>query len=139
MYTILKAVCTTNSYPFTYARTDFQNLEEPAEQEDVPHVFLDPVEVEEVYNEYDQLIQRRYSGRFMILVSSSHDAEDYDAKFLANIKPILDTTVRTVRRGLHDEDWLSIELWRLTEIINVTDYNYDGVIVNFSYVEDVNR
>lgn len=138
MYTILKAVCTANSYPFTYARKDFQNLYDDVETAD-PHVFLDPVVVEEVYNDYDQLIERRYSGTFMVLVSSNHDVVDYDEKYQNNIKPLLDGAVQTIRHELNVEDWIDITQWRKTEVIDVFGYGFDGVIVTFQYTEDTNR
>ena len=141
MYTILKAACeaqTPTPYRFTYARQDFANLYDEVEV-NIPHIFLDQVRISEGYDEYDRLITKTYSGSFMVVYSSDIDEGDYSTRYLANIKPILDTTVDIIRERLHVEDWIRINQWDMTEVINMFGYNFDGILIDYNYTEDVCR
>ena len=142
MYTILKAVAaaaTPTAYPFTYARKDFANLYDEIEVAALPHIFLDTVQVSEAYDNYDNLIEKTYTGSFMIVVSSDVDEDDYNTRYTNRIKPILDATVDEIRIALHVQDWIKINSWVITEVINIFDYGFDGVLIDFNIVEDTQR
>jgi len=142
MYSILKTVAaaaTPTAYPFTYARQDFANLFDEVEATGLPHIFLDSVKVSESYDNYDNLIEKTYTGSFMIVVSSDIDEGDYNTRYTNRIKPILDATVDEIRIALHVADWIKINGWDITEVINMFGYGFDGVLIDFNIVEDTQR
>lgn len=121
-----------NGWVFTYARKDYANLFDEEEQKDIPHIFLDPVETDENYDEYGNIESVNYKGTMMVLVSSDLDAEDYDEKYQNNIKPIIKNTLEIIRDGIRCDGENTISNWRVIEVINVFDYNFDGVIITYS-------
>lgn len=136
MYEILKALATSESWVFTYGRTDFQNLFEAAEQKNVSHLFLDPVKIRDIHNDTGGTEQKVYSGSFMILLSSDIDEKDYDERYQKYIKPIVSGDLETIKEELVCNQEARIDLWQTTEVINIFDYNFDGVIVNYEITID---
>lgn len=132
MYDILKTICTAKSFPFVYARRDFQNLYDEAEQKNVPHVFLDPVITEDVVNDMNVVEGKIYSGDFMVLMSSDIDEEDYDARYQKYIKPIIETHVKNIKETIRCGQEVTFNLWRKVEVINAFDYNFDGLIISYN-------
>lgn len=135
MYDILKQIATDNSYGFTYARKDFQNLHDVVETVN-PHIFLDPVQTDKAFGEYNQVERKTYTGSFMILLSSDID-EDYDTRYQTYIKPLIDTALGTISTAISCDESLQLTNWRETEVINVFDYNMDGILVTYTVVQDV--
>jgi hypothetical protein len=132
MYDILKTICTAESFPFVYARRDFQNLYNEVEQKNVPHLFLDPVIIEDVVNDMNVIEGKIYSGDFMVLVSSDIDEESYDARYQNHIKPLIDSAVATIKETIRCGQEVTFNLWRTIEVINAFDYNFDGLIVSYN-------
>jgi len=132
MYNILKTICTTKSFPFVYARRDFQNLYDEVEQKNVPHLFLDPVIIEDVVNDMNVIEGKIYSGEFMLLVSSDIDEESYDERYQNHIKPLVDSEVEAIKEEIRCGQGVKFNLWRTIEVINVFDYNFDGLIVSYN-------
>ena len=132
MYEIIKYLCEFNGWVFQYARKDFANLYDEAEQVGVPHLFLDPVQITEEFNEYNVVTKTTYSGSLMILLSSDIDEEDYDTRYQTYIKPVVNDTLETLKEGIKCDGENNITSWRITEVINAFDYNLDGVIVTYS-------
>ena len=131
MYEILKALAAANGWVFDYGRSDFQNLFEAAEQKAVSHIFLDPVGVLDVDNDAGVTEQKIYSGSFMILYSSNIDELSYDARYQNYIKPIVSGDLRTINNAIRCTYEGSIESWDIAEVINMFDYNLDGVICTY--------
>jgi hypothetical protein len=131
MYEILKAIATAEGWPFDYGRTDFHNLFEASEQKEVSHLFLDPVKVRDVDNDSGVTEQKVYSGSFMILFSSDIDEKSYDDRYQNYIKPIVDGDLLTIKESLRCTYEANFDLWETIEVINVFDYNFDGVICNY--------
>lgn len=132
MYNLIKYLCEYNGWEFTYARRDFQNLYNEEEVKNKPLFFLDPIIITEEFDEYNTVINTNYSGSLMILVSSDIDEEDYDTRYQTYIKPIIDSTLKTLKEGIKCDGSNSINTWRSVEVINALDYNGDGVIVTFN-------
>lgn len=132
MYEILKAICLAEDWSFTYARTDFQNLFDEVEKVGVPHIFLDPVVIEDVENDMNVIEEKVYSGSFMILASSDLD-KDYEDRFQEYIKPLIDTAIVKVKESIRcGGEVVTFNLWRSVEVVNVFDYNFDGLIVSYN-------
>ncbi|MEM9076310.1 MAG: hypothetical protein AAGC43_04685 [Bacteroidota bacterium] len=134
MYSRLKTIAEANNMKFEYARRDFQNLEEIDVNK--VHLFLDPVTINENHGDYNRVESRDYSGRFLLLVSSEFNQDDYEGRYLENIKPLIDTSIETVRDGLRCDGKMTINTWSTTEVINLFDQNYDGLVVTYSVNED---
>ncbi|WP_339875198.1 hypothetical protein [Olleya marilimosa] len=132
MYDLIKYIAQYNNWLFQYARKDFHNLFDEAEQKGVPHLFLDPVQITEEFDEYNNVTKTTYSGSLMILVSSSIDEEDYDYRYQTYIKPIVNDTVSTLKAAIKCDGDNLITSWRITEVINAFDYNLDGVVITYS-------
>jgi hypothetical protein len=133
MYEILKNICTTNNWIFNYARRDFQNLYDGEEQvgDSTPLVFLDPVQITENNDEYNVDESTTYEGSFMVLVSSDFDEIDYDTRYQEYIKPVIKSTLKDIKDGIICDGKLSIQTWRIIEIINAFDFNADGVVITY--------
>lgn len=137
MYDILKEFSELQEWVFTYARQDFQNLFDEVEKKEIPHIFLDPVEIEDNENDSGVVESKIYSGSFMIVLSSDFDEENYEVRYQKYIKPILDEAVIKTKDFIRcGEDDVSFNLWKTIEVINSLDYNFDGVIVNYNLTID---
>lgn len=132
MYEIIKYIAEYNNWVFKYARRDFANLFDESEQKNVPHLFLDPIQITETFDEYNNKIKTNFNGSMMVLVSSDIDEEDYDFRYQTYIKPIINTTLETLKDGIKCDGENSINSWRITEVINAFDYNFDGVIITYN-------
>ena len=140
---ILREITETDlSWNFTYGRSDFQNLIE-ADSEDDPKTFffLDPVSREPLFSpEGGSLGQTDFEGNFMILSKSELD-QVYDnqqevdptmGKYKSNIKPKIDTMLTTFKAKLFCKN-LQVMRMRTTDVINVFDDNFDGILVSFKF------
>lgn len=135
MYEILKQIAAVqvdgaDQFGFMYARRDFANLYNELEP-NKPVIFLDPVVIDSNFSEMGIVESVTYSGSFMILMSSDVDEVDYDTRYQAYIKPLLTGALLTIKAALICDYPSTIEAWRTTEIINVLDYTFDGIIVNY--------
>jgi hypothetical protein len=136
MYDLLKTIATANSYEFMYARSDFQNLLDsiPTGQ---THLILDPVETTENFTEYNQVDSKRYAGTFMVVISSDIDKKSYEDRYTEDIQPLLSGAIEVIKEALKCTGTILIESWRTVEVINMLDYNVDGIAVTYQVLEDV--
>ncbi|OCK42537.1 hypothetical protein BA195_10195 [Tenacibaculum soleae] len=132
MYEILKYIADYNNWIFEYARKDFHNLYNEAEQKNTPHLFVDPIQITEGFDEYNNVISTNYSGSFMLLLSSNIDEEDYNYRYQSYIKPIIEDSLKLIKEGIKCDGENLINNWRIIEVINAFDYNFDGVIITYS-------
>ena len=137
MYEILKALAKSNGWIFEYGRTDFQNLSDASEKKNVSHVFLDPVEIIKNRNDSQVVESITYSNSFMILYSSDIDEISYEERYQKYIKPIVLTEIGIVENELICEKKATIEQWKIVEVINMFDYNLDGILVTYIITIDV--
>ena len=140
MYDILKAIAAVEvagvpQFNFTYARRDFANLYDELEV-DKPHIFLDPVQIDYNFSGVNQVESSTQQGTFMILVNSSIDEQSYDYRYQNYIKPLLAGAMETIQAALVCTYPVTISSWRTTEVINMLDYNMDGLIVTFNITID---
>lgn len=130
MYEIIKEITNEKGYVFEYGRRDFQNLYNEAGDDEQIYYFLDPVEVEPNYNEFNELHSTTYSGSLMILKSSDL-GDGYDERYMNDIKPIIDNEIEVVRQKIFDEE-MTINTFRSVEIIQLMDYGFDGVVITYN-------
>lgn len=135
MYDLLKNISTTNNWDFTYAKRDWANLYDEVENGKVK-IFLDPVETNYTYGEYNQVYSKTYTGSFLILLSSDIDDGDYEQRYIDYIKPLITGASDTLKNSLLCEE-INIGSWREQEVINIFDFNLDGLIVTYSITENV--
>lgn len=135
MYDLLKQIATDNDYVFLYARKDYQNLFNEIELTSTPHLFVDPIVITSSFDDNGNEDSRKYSGSFMILLSSDIDEEDYDTRYQNHIKPIATGAVETIKTAIKCDTEMIIDVWQSVEVINYTDYNLDGVIITYQITE----
>lgn len=131
MYEILEQICIDNNWEFTYGRADYQNLFDEDPVANKPYVFLDPVQTDEVFDEYNEVISTQYSGNFMLLMSSDIDEEDYSYKYQQYIKPLITGALFRIKQAFKCNSNITIESWGAVEIINMFDWNSDGIVVTY--------
>ena len=86
-------------------------------------MFIDPIKRKNRKSNID------YAGYFMVLTRSNHD-ESYDERFAKHIEPLINLIHTTIFNSLNCEfDVLQLET---TEVINVFDWNADGLLVNYN-------
>jgi len=134
VYNELKIISETNDFEFIYARRDFQNLNRGNADLDKIFLFLDPIKSNNQFDEYSNLLSTSYNGTFM-LVKQSKFADDYQHKFEEIIRPLLEQKLKIITDSLACTD-LVIDSWNTTEIINLFNQNFDGVIVSYSITHE---
>ena len=136
MYDFLKAIAVANNWIFFYGRSDFENLFNEDEQKGVEHIFLDPVKIKEINSDFGVVEKLNYSGSFMVVLSSDIDEIDYDTRYQNYIKVILQNAIPTIKESLRCDYQAFFDNWESLEVINVLDYNFDGVIITYSVTID---
>lgn len=131
MKEILEAYAAVQNWNFEYGRADFNNLFEGTEIPGKGYLFLDPVEINYGRNDTQFREATNYSGSFMLLKSSDIDEEDYNTRYETYIKPMIDSDIEDLEDHLICEHDLALTEWRIIEVINFFDYNFDGVLVTF--------
>ena len=130
----LKALATAQGWAFVNAPRSYQNLQDIANftadtMEGVgvgeTFLFLDPVIRAKKTSEYID-----YSGNFMVLTKSDLDETTYADRKTKYIDPVIDILYGTFYNKLRCD--FSISDWRSIEVINVFDFNGDGVSMKFT-------
>lgn len=135
MYEILKLISENKDWIFQYGRRDFANLYDEMPNGKV-HIFLDPVRIENEFDEFDVLDTMNYTGTLMLVVSSEFD-QDYLTKYVENIKPLIDGAGKELLDSLACHPDYSINQWSSLEVINILDYGFDGLLITYNVAEDV--
>ena len=130
MYQILKQIAADNNWVYFYGRRDYANLLNEVEDDDKIYLFLDPVQENKEFDEYGEPIATLFSGSFLLLKSSQLD-EGYEERYLNDIRPLIETQSKIIIDNFSCSDY-SIQSWNSTEVINLFDYGYDGIVVNYS-------
>lgn len=139
MYEILKAIAAAMDpvWGFFYAKHDYRNLFTEVEIKDRIQIFLDPVEIEDVYNDMNVIEAQIHTGLFMILLSSDIDEVSYDDRYQKYIKPLIATKTKELKEAIRCGNYqLKFNTWKTVEVINMLDYNLDGLIVTYSFTID---
>ena len=130
----LQQIATSNGWHFDYGRSDFHNLETVAGKD--YYFFLDPLEESVMFDDYAEPTKYTYNGRFMLLKHSDFDRvynsqsenEQVEGKYEKYIKLCKREVMKIAKAFCGD---YTIEGWRMFEIINLYDNNFDGVLVTF--------
>lgn len=131
----LQQIARSNNWAFDYSRDDFSNLERVEDKEF--YLFLDPLE-ELVSFEDSQEVGRTYNGRLLLLMVSDFDRVYDDqggnnaseGKYERYIKRCKEEVMKIAKVFCWEYDILQ---WRMLEVINLYDTNFDGVLVNFQF------
>ena len=130
----LQQIAASNGWHFDYGRSDFHNLETVAGKD--YYFFLDPLEESVTFDDYAEPTKHTYNGRFMLLKHSDFDRvynsqsenEQTEGKYEQYIKPCKREVMKIAKAFCGD---YTIEGWRMVEVINLYDNNFDGVLVTF--------
>ena len=128
MYDFFKYIADTNGWGFEYGRADYQNLEREIEANKV-YLFADPIIIDSKFSDLGSETLS-YSGQFMLLLSSDVD-EAYEDKYNDYIKPLLTDGLQILKDDMACSDY-QITTFRVIEVINLFDQNFDGVLVSYS-------
>lgn len=138
MKDVLKAIAVANSWGFTYARSDFHNLYDAVPDGGVL-MFLDPLTSSEILGARGNTEAIRWSGSFLLSMSSNIDELDYEERYTKYIGPVTAGAYKAFKAALKCErNYLVISLGT-TEVINSQDFNVDGLAVSFIIEEQVNE
>lgn len=128
----LENIATSNGWGFEYARRDYQNLI------DATNFVADAIEgygVGETILVLDPA-QRSgkannvvYAGNFMVLTKSDLN-DTYEGKFEKYIQPLIDIVHGSMEQKLNCD--FDVNQWKSIEVINVFDFNADGLSVSFN-------
>ncbi|PHQ27859.1 hypothetical protein [Leeuwenhoekiella nanhaiensis] len=130
--TFLENTAIAKGWRFIHARRDYQNLTDVLEffnqelesfEDNETGIFLDPVTTQ---READGI---RYTGSFMVLTHADLDmpyAEKYD-KFIVPAKEFVNQELWNKMKCDFD-----VTTWTTIEVINIHDFNGDGVSVQFN-------
>lgn len=128
----LKEIANGYGWRFVYARRDYQNLVDATQFiSDVMHdagngeivLFMDPV------TRKSEEIGIRYTGNFMVLISSDLD-ESYEKRTEINIDPLIQKVMIEMKQKLRCD--FDVDSWQSIEVINMFDFNSDGLSVSFN-------
>lgn len=130
----LQQIARNNGWSFDYGRDDYSNLERSDDKEF--YLFLDPIEELVRFEEGAQEVGRTYNGRLLLLMVSDYDRvyDDQEGnipsegKYEKYIKQCKEEVMKIANAFCWEYDILQ---WRMLEVINLYDTNFDGVLVNF--------
>jgi|SRR5690625_3186477 len=128
-----KQLAEDRGWRFVYARRDYQNLhevtdfisdqmQEAGQGETV--LFLDPI-----VRRREDVGQVRHSGNFMVLTQSDLD-DSYDDRTKNYIDPLINDVMGGLANELRCD--FDIDEWVSIELINIFDFNADGISVRFN-------
>lgn len=128
MYDFLKDIADNNDWVFEYSRSDYQNLYDEMVNDKV-HLFVDPITIESSFSP-SNIETKSFSGKLMLLMSSDVD-EDYNEKYLNKIKPLIDNALNNLKSTMLCAE-IQINKFQVLEVINLFDFNLDGILVNYN-------
>lgn len=132
MYDFFKNTAELNSWVYEYARNDYQNLYNENITGGTVHLFVDPVTTDSTFSDTG-FEQKSYSGKFLMLLSSDVD-EEYEDKYNDYIKPLINGALQTLKDTIICAEF-DVNKFQVLEVINLFDYNLDGVLVNYNLTQ----
>ena len=130
----LEALADSLGWRFINARRDYQNLTQ------ISNFIADTMEgygIGETFLFLDPVIRDGknsgyigYSGNFMVLTKSDLDETTYAERKQKYINPITDILFNSFYNNLRCD--FTIKEWRAIEVINVFDFNGDGLSIKFN-------
>lgn len=128
---IFEEICTTKDWVFEYGRKDFLNLYDGLEVTGKIHLFVEPAGERKNRSDSGTIESRTYSGFISILVSSDLDELTYEDRYQQHIKLLVKPAIEEMEELLRCTYEVNIESTNETEVVNVFDYNLDGVLYNY--------
>lgn len=128
----LKTLALSQGWKFVNARRDYQNLI------DATNFVADEVEgysVGETVLFLDPVIRKtekdgmRFTGNFMVLTKSDFD-DDYESRQIKYIDPLVEVVMKSMFNKLRCD--FDVDGWQAIEVINVFDFNADGLSISFN-------
>jgi hypothetical protein len=130
-------------WKFCYARRDFDNIVEADSANDTKnYFFLDPISRVPVRDQFGgRTGQIDYEGYFMILSKSDldevydgqNDVNPNDGKYKKYIQPKLAALANDFENKLACVADITIVRTSISDIINIFNDNFDGILVNFKF------
>jgi hypothetical protein len=137
---ILRARTESIGWVFDYGRRDFQNLVETDSENDPKwYFFLDPIRTDT-----SLMPTKKISTGYFMLLSKSDLDEVYDSqqnvnpdngKYKKNILPKKTYLENDFKNMLECDGTIEITKAEQSDIINLFDDNFDGVLVNFTITQ----
>lgn len=132
MYDFYKNIAETNNWIFEYSRADYQSLYDEIITGGTVHLFVDPITIDSNFSDSGNET-KLFSGKFLMLLSSDVD-ETYSDKYTDYIKPLIDNNLQNLKDELICSEF-EINKFQVTEVINLFDFNLDGVLVNYNITQ----
>lgn len=136
MKEIIEQIAAANGWGFEYGRKDFLNLFNEVEDKSKVYIFLEPSVIEDNDNDTGLTESQTFSGFMTVVYSSDIDEESYEARYENYIKPIVSEAVKTLKEEIRCGQDVTFTQWKKTEVINIFDYNLDGVIITYNLTID---
>lgn len=132
MKQFLEDICTAQDWIFDYGFAAFQNLRNSNNTSAKVHLFCDPIQSNEILNEYGQTVGSTYTVTLM-LVLPSNLSEDYQSRYTNYIEPIKTIHYPALKTAFHCSEY-SLQSIGNTEIVNsrALDLNCDGLLINLT-------
>lgn len=131
MYEIIKAIAAANGWEFDYGSRDFQNLYDNKGEEGTVYIFSDPIKEDTLLGDTGLAESYKYSGTLFLFKSSKLDEESYIYRKETYIEPLKANELSIVSNTLSCEYRANITKWGVQEIINMLDFNGDGLMIDF--------
>lgn len=131
----LQTIATDNGWTFNHGRRDYQNIQDivsrlKSQSEDLASgetfLMLDPIQRKTLTSNTFE-----YSGNFMVLTNSDLK-KTYTEKYEAFIAPLLEVVGVSMRNKMNCD--FDVKLWRTIEVVNMFDFNADGLSVSFNLI-----
>lgn len=142
MVQTFETIAIGRQWHFEYGRADFHNLGKETSRGEF-YAFLDPLEQEVVFGEMNTPTFYRYSGRLLLLKNSEYDRVYHNQEGKSSDQGRYTLYIEKCKEeilklpDLLRCEGLDIKHWKMTEVINLFDENFDGILLNFSAEKEV--
>jgi hypothetical protein len=134
---ILEQHSATLNWIFSYGNKANQNLMQATLVPNKIYLILDPVKRKRAFSEFGGTGDTTFTGSFLLLRASTIDQMYYEGqgtergKYKENIRGILGFYLESLEAILNCGD-LKINDWSIVDIVDVFDFNADGVVVTYN-------
>ena len=135
---LVKQICTTNGWSYSYGSGDWLNLKDFKSEyrkdfeNRTIHCLLYTVEKSESYNSFGGVDDTNYTLSIMLGVTSDFNSGTYNEHFENYIQPLIDTKVSVLKNGLNTCDYSITGNVSEKEFSNLFDNNLSGVILEIN-------
>ena len=135
---LVKQICTTNGWTYSYGSGDWLNLKDFKSEyrkdfeNRTIHCLLYTVEKSESYNSFGGLDDTNYTLSIMLGVTSDFNSGSYNEHFENYIQPLIESKVSILKDGLNTCDYSITGNVSEKEFSNLFDNNLSGVILEIN-------